>query len=153
MNRRHGTFLDRYFPLGLVLLFLLMMAGCGRSGRPTGTVTGTVTYKGTPVPSGTVAFFGPNDQVDSAPINSDGSYTATKVPLGPVKVTVTTPPSKAADLKKAAKQSGNRRFGKGPEFPETVDTVAVPDKYSNPGKSGLGLTVTEGSQPYNIDLK
>jgi hypothetical protein len=132
-------------------LFLLVICGCGRSGPPLGTVTGKVSYKGTTVPAGTVAFFGANDQVASTHINSDGSYTATKVPIGTVKVTVTTPAS-TAELKKAAKQS-KRRFGKGVEFPETLDTVSVPPQYSNPAKSGLGLTVKEGYQPFDIDLK
>ena len=65
MNTRRGIYSDSHLRTGLVLLLLLLMSGCGRSGRPTGTVSGTVTYKGAPVPSGTVAFFGANDSAAS----------------------------------------------------------------------------------------
>jgi hypothetical protein len=98
-----------------------------------------------------VTFLSTSNQAASAPINPDGTYTATEVPLGSVKVTVTTP-RPAAEMKKAAKQT-KRRFGRGVEFPESVDSVSVPDKFGDPAKSPLGLTVKEGSQPYDIDMK
>src|SRR5690242_7155152 len=87
--------------VGLVVLLALALSECS-SGK--GKVTGKVTYKGETVPAGTVAFYGKGDAVSSAPISPDGTYTATSVPLGEVKVTVSTPPPvTAADLEKAKK--------------------------------------------------
>jgi hypothetical protein len=147
---RNGAFSERLKIAWPLLLLAGALSGCGH-GRPAGTVTGKVSYKGETVPAGTVAFFGPSDQVASAPIGPDGTFTATDVPLGQVKVTVNTPRPEA-ELKKAAKQM-KKRFGKGNDFPETTNSVSVPEKYGDPSKSPLGLTVKEGSQPYDIDLK
>jgi hypothetical protein len=118
--------------------------------QPRATVTGTVKYKGEPVPSGQVVFYGNGDQSAIATINQDGSYTATNVPLGPVKIALVMPPS-TAGMEKAAKVM-KKRFGKGNEYPESIKTVSLPKKYSDPANSGLGLTVTGGTQPYNIDI-
>ena len=134
----------------ILLALACAISGCSH-GPPAGTVTGTVRYKGEIVPAGKVTFFGPSNQAASAPINPDGTYTPTDVPLGSVKVIVNTP-RPAAEMKKAAKQM-KKRFGKGIEYPESVDSVSVPDKYGDPAKSPLGLTVKEGSQPYDIEMK
>jgi hypothetical protein len=150
MSMRRGIFSDCFKIAWLLLLLAGALSGCGRS-RPSGTVTGKVSYKGQTVPSGTVAFFGAADQVASAPIGPDGIYTATDVPLGQVKVTVNTP-RPVAELKKAAKQM-KKRFGKGNDFPESTDSVSVPEKYGDPTKSPLGFTVKEGTQPYDIEMK
>jgi hypothetical protein len=122
-----------------------MVVGCGASG---GIVTGKVRYKDELVTAGSVTFYGPNEQTAIAPINSDGSYKATKVPLGAVKVAVTTPPPVSA-----AKQKRAREMRKGQGDPSGEKTVSIPSKYGDPEKSGLGLTVTSGSQPFDIDLK
>ncbi|HLJ97017.1 MAG TPA: hypothetical protein VKU02_27885 [Gemmataceae bacterium] len=133
-------------------VLLPSLLGCGGGVRATATVTGTVSYQGKPVPTGTVKFYGPDNQVASASIGEDGSYEATNVPLGSVKVAVSTPPPPPPDVVKAAKE-GKRRFGKGNVLSAPTHTVSIPPKYSDPAKSGLGLTVIEGSQPYVIDLK
>lgn len=134
----------------ILLALACALSGCSQ-GKPTATVSGTVKYKGELVPAGKVTFFGSGNQAATAPIAPDGTYTATEVPLGSVKVTVNTP-RPTAELKKAAKQM-KRRFGKGNEFPETSDAVSVPDKYGDPVKSPLSITVKEGSQPYDIEMK
>jgi hypothetical protein len=129
------------------VLILVSLSAC-RDQR--GTVTGTVKYKGEPVPSGQVLFYGAGDQSAIATINADGSYTATNVPLGPVKVALAMPPS-TEGMEKAAKVM-KKRFGKGNAYPEGVKTVSLPKKYADPAHSGLGLTVNAGAQPFNIDI-
>ncbi len=72
------------------LVVALLLAGCG--GDPSkpklGKVSGTVTYKGQPVTSGTVRFTpdaskgGETGQVASGQIESDGSYELTTFDTG-----------------------------------------------------------------------
>jgi hypothetical protein len=143
----HRRFAWRWKAARLALL-LVLIAACGS--RSKATVTGTVKYKGEPVPSGQVIFYGAGDQSAIAMINDDGSYKATNVPLGPVKVALVTPPS-TAGMEKAAKVM-KTRFGKGNAYPESVKAVSLPKRFSDPAKSGLGLTVTQGTQPYNINI-
>jgi hypothetical protein len=151
VSARHGIISGRHFKALVILLFVLAISGCGKSGAPTATVSGTVTYRGAPVTAGTVSFFGPDNRVATTSINPDGTYTATNVPVGEVTVAVNTP-RPVTELKKAAKQN-KKRFGVGVPYPETVDRISIPVDYSNPAKSGLGLTVVKGSQPYDIVLK
>lgn len=56
---------------------VLFLSGCG-SGRPkTASVHGKVTYKGQPVPRGTVTFIPDGGTAATGEIGSDGSYTLT----------------------------------------------------------------------------
>jgi hypothetical protein len=150
MTRQHGASARRLTQAAILVLCVLALSGCR---RPKGTVSGTVTYKGEPVPSGTVAFFGPGDQVASVALRPDGTYEASGVPLGEVKVTVTTPPPPPSEEQLAKNPMvQERRKGRNISLP-VEKTVTVPAKYSRPATSGLSLTVTEGSQPYDIPLK
>jgi hypothetical protein len=135
------------FKSSVLFLFLLVLGGCG---QPKGQVTGKVTYKGELLRTGTVAFFGPGDQTDSAPIGSDGTYKASKVPMGDVKVTVSTP-APGPTVEQAKKNPMMRRKNFVPKTDEK--TISIPKKYSDPSRSQLSLTVTQGSQPFDIDLK
>jgi hypothetical protein len=75
----------------LVLPAILICLGCGGKG-PTGDISGKVTYLDKPLPSGSVTFLDAGGKaVGSSPISSDGSYSAGGVPVGPVKILVTTP--------------------------------------------------------------
>ena len=153
MRAQRGRFFSSLSRAGSILLFVLVIAGCGKS-RPTGIVTGKVTYQNATVTDGTVTFHGADGKSTIARIESNGTYKATKVPLGEVKVTVTTMGS-TAELEKTAQSMakfGNKRFGKGKEFQTNVNIVSVPTKYSIPDTSGLSLTVKQGMQSFNIDL-
>jgi hypothetical protein len=110
-------------------------------------VSGTVTYQGKPLPSGTVQFTGNNNLGDSAVIQPDGTYTAGKVPLGAVKVTVTT--------NAGGPGSGTMKPPGGdlPGMPATPQAVPIPTKYKDTGTSGLGLEVKPGRQTYDIPLQ
>jgi hypothetical protein len=148
---RVGTYTGWSARAGLLLLLVFANSGCGSA--PAGSVVnGTVTYKGEPVPAGKVSFYGPNDQFASVLINEDGSYEAENVPLGAVKVAVSTPLPPPPEIEKAARE-GKRRFGKGNVIQTPQRVVSIPSKYSDPGKSGLSLTVTANAQVFNIELK
>jgi hypothetical protein len=107
-----------------------------------------VSYQGTPLPAGNVIFYGPDNQVANAPIKADGTYKATDVPLGAVKVAVTTPAPTSQRMDKAL-----TKMKKGHGASAEAPTVSLPVKYRDPAQSGLALTVTGGSQPFDIELR
>jgi hypothetical protein len=123
----------------LVALIGLASAGCGGS---TGHVSGEVTYQGKPLPVGTVVFFGSGEgSPQSTAMIANGKYEATDVPLGAVEVTVSTPEPRATPDPLA------------PAGTPQVEVVPIPKKYEIKGTSGLNLTVTGGSQTFDIKLE
>jgi hypothetical protein len=152
---KHRAIAGWYATVCLLVLFGMAISGCGGAKRrgPTGTVTGVVTYKGKPVPSGRVTFYGPDNEPASATLDEDGSYQAEYVPVGQATITVETPPPPAV-LEKVAKQSPHgKRFGVGNPIEVPKDVVSVPTKYNSAARSGLSYTVTEGKQNHDIELK
>src|SRR5262249_40311065 len=82
--------IPRLFLRGLSLFLLssllVLAAGCGSKG---GTVSGKVYYKNQPMTAGLVQFYPEGKGGEySSKINEDGSYSISKVPPGPVKITV-----------------------------------------------------------------
>jgi hypothetical protein len=132
----------------------LLLAGCSS----TGTVSGTVSYKGKPVPAGSVLFVPAHGPAVTAVID-DGKYTAEKVAAGPAKIAVTSfsleapagfvqhmQPPKDAPIPPEARKAleAGAQIKKG---------IKVPEDYADPDKSGLTYTVTGGAQTHDIDLK
>ena len=62
-----------------VLLISLALAGCaGKEPTPeTLPVTGTVTYKGKPLPAGSITFYPESGMPGSGPLNDKGEFTLT----------------------------------------------------------------------------
>jgi hemoglobin len=95
----------------------------------TATVSGHVTYKGKPLPSGMVSFHSKANKTKNAAIEVDGTYQAKLAP-GDYRVTVAV----AAD-----------KQGKKP--------VNLPEKYADSKTSGLKYTAVKGKQDVDIELK
>jgi hypothetical protein len=137
----------------LLVLFVVVIVGCkAGEDQSTGTVKGTVKYKGVAVHGGKILFYGPNGRTASAVISEGGQYQASDVPVGEVHVAVSTSLPPIVQTQAAPKPK--RRFNR-PDanpMPEAVQTTPIPIKYTDPAQSGLSLTVTEGEQPYDIDL-
>jgi hypothetical protein len=121
----------------LVAGLTVALAGCG--GASKATVSGTVTYKGEPLPAGMIAFLGKDNKAASGAIEPNGHYSVQGVPVGPVKISVTPPPAPLRDSKP-------------PEGMPVSKTVSIPDHYKDPEKSGLSYTVKPGPQEHPIDL-
>jgi hypothetical protein len=131
----------RTFGCGLVIL-AVVVAGCG--GNDFVSVTGTVTYDGTALDTGTVTFSpasgqGPNGY---GSIQSNGSYevktgTSDGLPPGEYKVTVHAagPPPPPT-----------------PENPEPIPESLIPMRYRSASTSGLSYTVTASGGTYDIKL-
>ena len=93
----------RKFALAAAALVLAVVTGCGK--QTTSTFHGTVSYRGQPVKSGVIYFLGPAPQMQMGmgTIYDDGTYTATDVPVGQVRVSFQAPglPEKYGDPNKS----------------------------------------------------
>src|SRR5262249_55174329 len=77
-----------------------------KGAEKTGTVSGTVRYKGLPLPGGTVTFHHEKGVRVSAPLNREGKFTADEVPVGQARVTIET-----ESLRPAVKKGPGEKFG------------------------------------------
>lgn len=88
--------------LACVVLLLAALAGCS---KPSSTFHGKVSLGGKPLKSGVIYFLGPAPkmQMGMGTIYDDGTYTATDVPVGEVRVSFQAPgvPAKYADPNKS----------------------------------------------------
>ena len=143
---------------GLLPVFALA-AACGAAGcgGDSGTVSGKVVYNGTPVKGGVVSFIDGQGHAVNADVQQDGTYSASKVPLGDVKVTVTTPkaatPNANTPSYEAPSGSGFQNPNAAPASGGAKDIVQIPAEYGDPEKTTLKYTVKPGSQTYDPPLK
>jgi hypothetical protein len=129
------------------LCFLALLAalnGCSRrQGLETAPVSGKVTYRGKPLPNGTVMFVPGEGPAATGEIRPDGSYTlgtytATDgAVLGNHKVSIT------------ALQNVGEAL---PEQRSPTPSSLLPAKYLNHENSGLTAEVKRGKNEVNFDL-
>jgi hypothetical protein len=128
-----------------LLLLACTSAGCGSERAKTASVKGTVTFRGKPVPNGTVTFIpsGPGPAA-TGEIQKDGSFTLTTyrpgdgAVLGTHKVIV------------VAVEDTSTRL---PEERNPLPSSIVPDKYTSAATSDLSAEVKEGENVVVFDLK
>lgn len=119
---------------------LLGLVGCGHDGPEMGQVSGVVTYKGKPVPVGTITFI---PEIESLPvayaeIQPDGAYrAATKeygagVPIGKHRVMIM-----------AVEHPG----------PEIPFIAHLPMKFSSDQTSGLSANVQAGENKIDFAIE
>ncbi|HKB04618.1 MAG TPA: carboxypeptidase-like regulatory domain-containing protein [Gemmataceae bacterium] len=143
---------------------LALVTGCGS----VTDVTGTVKYKGAPLPGGAITVVASNGTVHSANVQADGTFSLTGVPTGKAQIAIVggsaasnkPPPSRGSESAAGAK-GGKVSAGRGPrEADPAADAAAppaptgpvLPAQYGDPSTSGLTVTITAG-QPVNIDLQ
>lgn len=129
--------------MSLCLLLILLTTGCGQSGPATAEVAGTVTYRGKPLPLGSVLFV-PEDkhaQPVGATIDARGQYRLDAVP-GTYQVEV----QMIARLRSQPAPEGEAA---GMNMP--VVEWLIPEKYAHYQTSGLSATV-EAGKVNQVDL-
>ena len=140
------------FTAGLVLMFA---SGCGGGSDavegPTGTVFGTINYKGAAIPEGCAVTFMPEggDLPAAGEVNSSGAFSlyfkgGTAIPTGKYKIGIM-PPAVEETPQQAMERMESG--GKEKEFPE------VPQKYRDAETSGETFEVKEGENTYELDMK
>jgi hypothetical protein len=151
-----------------LLLFLVVVSGCGKSQTPS-TVSGKVTYKGQPVPSGTISFHRTGEEQSGAysfPLKSDGTYEGAGLVAEEMIVTIETEsanPKRSmpaynvrggggknpmADYDKTMKERGFKAAASA----DPSQYVPIPTKYANRKTSPLKAPLTRGKNPLNFDL-
>jgi hypothetical protein len=127
------------------------LCGC-RGGN---TVSGTVTYKGKTLNSGTVIFY-VGDKTVPAPISSDGTYLATGVPVGSAKVTVAVTDTSnlvPSQMKGGPKGQAEHAPLPGGDSGPAAPPVPIPAKYAAKESSDLSYEIHSGKNAFDIDLK
>jgi hypothetical protein len=127
---------------GMALVFLCAAAGCGPA---TADITGAVIYKGKPVRMGTVMLLADGGSPLYAELKDDGGFALSSVPVGKVRMTVSSPDPARPILAK-----GETKPKKGLADPRWF---AIPPKYADPGKSDLQYEVTRGKNTLEVVLK
>ncbi len=112
-------------------LLALLAGGCG--GEAVGTISGTVTFEGQPLPEGLVSFVTDKGQVVTGRVH-EGAYVVKGVPVGPAKVTV-----------RQIEDPFARR-------PPSSQVNEIPLRYRSADDSGLTHTVVSGSQTRDLEL-
>jgi hypothetical protein len=136
-------------PLVLLLLAALI-AGPGCARKRTTTIHGTVTYQGAPVIAGAIYFHGPGDRMAMGNLGEDGTFTATDVPLGEVRVSlqVRDPGAYAQQMKDSPNRPAANAKGGG-----RPGVTSVPAKYADPSTSGLKYAIDAQTQELDVKLE
>ncbi len=128
--------------LAVAAFALLLAAGCdeSRSG-----VSGKVTFNGAPITRGTVVFTAENNKAWAANISREGEYHIDGLPAGTFKVSLTNMAT-APQVRSGAAPAKDVQA-----LPAAAAQPPLPRKYAKPD-NGLTLTVTGGSQTFDIEL-
>jgi hypothetical protein len=140
MNLRDTWIGNRALGGGDWLLVALLAAGCAPGW---GNVSGTVTYQGKQLTTGTIIFYDAANGAPSAEIKPDGTYTVSHVRAGTAKIAIVMP----MDIPFMG-------FG-GPapaKTPEPGKVPTLPAKYADREQSGLTCEVKAGNNTHDVKL-
>ncbi|MBY0460832.1 MAG: hypothetical protein K2V38_26230 [Gemmataceae bacterium] len=126
--------------------------GCG--GKPTGDLSGSVTYKGKSVVSGTVTVYDSENKAYQGGIDQ-GKYTVKNIPEGSVQIIVLSPDPNTSEGSREEKGRKGReaRPNEEPQGPKISGWFPIPRKYGETSSSPLKTTIKAGANPYDLELK
>lgn len=147
----------------VILLSALLLGGCsGGSSVKTVKASGVVNYKGQPVAEASVAFLGDGTIRPAVAVtDDDGQFVLTTVRSGDGAVEGThmvtvsktvAPPTKAAATGSISMEDAAKAAQEDQKEAKTL--YLVPEKYSQPGTSGLSFEVKDGAENhFEINLE
>jgi len=133
--------MTRRLRVGLLVGLLL---GCGAAGPKTAIVKGKVTFKGKPVPNGTVTFIPASGQHATGEIRPDGTYTLTSFRPGDGAIPGTY---------KVIVVAMQDMTGRLPEDRTPLPPPIVPNKYTSIATTDLIAEVKEGENTIDLSLR
>lgn len=153
---RHMTRLSGVVRLNSCCLVLALVFGCGGGGDKPFTIQGSVSLQGKPLTSGVVHFMGPGDRIATANIKPDGTFVASDMLPGEVKVRIIEDPGAVGAKGPMYGGSGSPTFGADgkPIAPKAapVERVLIPKKYQDVSTSGLAYTITPETKGLTVKL-
>ncbi len=138
-------------PTASLLALAMLLApgvGCGPSDSDqpdTLPVSGKVTYKGKPVPKGTITFQSDQGRMATGEIQEDGTYSLTTARSGDGAV------AGHHRVSIVANEGDPTLMPSSPGYVRPKNLV--PMKYNQPDQSGLEANVTKDSKEFHFDLK
>ena len=133
-------------------MMALMLSGCGQSGPKYWPVDGGVTFRGKPVTKASIRFTNLKLGIDVlAKLNADGKYeilSGEKMGLPEETYQVAVIPE--VDVSHFKMTKGGLMVPTGPPPPPPSD---IPERYYEPGTSGLTLTVKPESNTFDVDMQ
>lgn len=135
--------------------------GCSKSSSSGNFVSGSVSYKGTPVTGGTILLHA-GEKVFPASLGPDGNYTCAGVPAGDYTVTIDNKHLKnVGDPRDIMKKMGGGGPDKMPKDLAKVQEmskgnapkyVPIPEKYASAKTSSLTVKVESGKNTRDLTL-
>jgi hypothetical protein len=151
----------------LVVAGLVFWTGCNSGGYsgPAGTVSGTVTLNGAPVPQGcSVAFVSDKGFTASGQVGADGSYqlsvvgeegsTTSGIPVATYNVSVNPPAGgEGSEGDYDAMMEEESEAGEDQAEESQAEAEVIPAKYQSGATSELSFEVKEGPNTIDITLE
>ncbi|MDR2641929.1 MAG: carboxypeptidase-like regulatory domain-containing protein [Planctomycetaceae bacterium] len=148
------------FTLLLLLTLLVCFSGCSNSSRQVESVTGHVTFNGSPLADAQIVFH-PKKTNGFAAVGTtqaDGTFTlvtpgTTKAGavVGDYRVSVTKIVAMDDNGKPLTPETTPEDIRKGTRIPQRVSVL--PEKYGQPDQSPLEAVVVRGKNTFQFDLK
>ncbi|MDX2036456.1 MAG: carboxypeptidase-like regulatory domain-containing protein [Isosphaeraceae bacterium] len=131
--------------VGLGLVVAALAQGCGSDGPEMARVSGKVTYKGAPVPKGTISFVSTSGGRNAtAEIQADGTYRLQSIESGDGAI--------VGDYDVAISSKDEVVLDYTPVKAPPPPKYFAPQKYEDPKSSGLKAKVKSGSNTFDFDL-
>jgi len=147
-----GISRGRVLPL-LLISGLFLVAGCG---KPSGIVSGHVSYQGKALDHGSVTIIPTEGPGVGGEIKSDGTYRLTNVPLGKGKVIVfSQDPKMTEDTQRAIKAQRENPTGQAGQGLRNIDPKKyqnLPAEFGDPEKTKIQIDVKAGQNDLDIPL-
>lgn len=156
--------------LGPVAFLFLSTLLCGCSGPDTAEVSGKVTLKSQPpkIDGLTMSFMAADGRPVTVLVAEDGSYTATSVPVGEVKIGFRVarllPPRDDKPKEGESPEAFEKRMKDPKEHFKRIQAeqraakaskaaTLIPNRYIDPLKSGVTTTLNPGPNTFDFDIK
>jgi hypothetical protein len=140
------------------------LAACGGAGRA--PVSGKITVMGKPHAGGNlvVSFIGKDGLPVTTEVGPDGSYQASGVLVGEVRVSISSPQDAAGqdDPLRVYREKGTltpedekmvEKLKAEMSKPKAAAKAGIPERYRDPATSNLKTVIERGQNTYNADLK